>query len=325
MARQRFIHPDIWSDPSLGSLKPIERLMFIGLFSNADDEGRLPGNPAYLRSTIFPYDDFSNAQIKTMRDRISSVCPNVLVYEVAGIEYIALLQWQRYQSPRYAKPSKYPSPDRGKPVESSLKPCNQIDANMTQDCNQIDASLQPNSNNIATTDSNRDSISIMSLSSARAREKQPSEPQDPLDEPTPSAPSAELSEAFMALTGAPITPAVLEDIQVYKTDLGVDEDLILEVIRETKRKGKRTWDYARGIIRNALQEGISTGEAFRARAGPQSLAKPNRGKGNLTYRKGGNENGQAAASGAYTEPGIDWDAVFDKAARARDLAARDTR
>ena len=122
MARQRFIHPDIWSDPSLGSLKPIERLMFIGLFSNADDEGRLPGNPAYLRSTIFPYDDFSNAQIKAMRDRISSVCSNVLIYEVAGIEYIALLQWQRYQSPRYAKPSKYPSPDRGKPVDNSPKP-----------------------------------------------------------------------------------------------------------------------------------------------------------------------------------------------------------
>lgn len=110
MARQRFIHPEIWTDPSLGSLKPIERLFFIGCFSNADDEGRLLGNPAYLRSTIFPYDNFSLEEIKIIRDNVVRACRSVVLYEVNNIEYIAFLKWKEYQKPKYPKPSRIPPP-----------------------------------------------------------------------------------------------------------------------------------------------------------------------------------------------------------------------
>jgi len=51
------IDPSIWSDEKLGLLSPLHRLLFIGLFSNADDEGRLPGHPNYIKSLIFPYDN----------------------------------------------------------------------------------------------------------------------------------------------------------------------------------------------------------------------------------------------------------------------------
>jgi len=110
MARQRFIHPEIWTDPSVGSLRPIERLFFIGCFSNADDEGRLLANPAYLRSTIFPYDDLTLDEVKTIRDNVVKTCKNVVLYEVNGVEYIAFLKWKEYQKPKYPKPSKLPPP-----------------------------------------------------------------------------------------------------------------------------------------------------------------------------------------------------------------------
>jgi hypothetical protein len=110
MARQRFIHPDIWSDPTLGKLTIPERLMFIGCFSNADDEGRLLGNAAYLRSTIFPYDDLSIDEVVAMRDHIVAVCKNLVYYTVDEVEYLAFRKWNDYQKPKYAKPSKLPAP-----------------------------------------------------------------------------------------------------------------------------------------------------------------------------------------------------------------------
>jgi hypothetical protein len=110
VARQRFIHPDIWADPTLAKLTPTERLLFIGCFSNADDEGRLLGSAAYLRSTIFPYDDLSIEEVAAMRDHITATCKNVIYYIVDDIEYIAFVKWSEYQKPKYPKPSKLPEP-----------------------------------------------------------------------------------------------------------------------------------------------------------------------------------------------------------------------
>lgn len=110
MARQRFIHPEFWTDPSIGQLTPTERLFFIGCFSNADDEGRLLGNPAYLRSIIFPYDDMSIDDVRTMRDRVVAICRNLVLYNVDGVEYLAFRKWREYQKPKYPTPSKLPPP-----------------------------------------------------------------------------------------------------------------------------------------------------------------------------------------------------------------------
>lgn len=110
MARQRFIHPSLWSDPTLGQLALSERLLFVGCFSNADDEGRLIATPAYLRATIFPYDDLTLKDIQQMRDHMASVCRNLVIYTVDGTEYIAFTKWARYQKPRFPQPSSLPAP-----------------------------------------------------------------------------------------------------------------------------------------------------------------------------------------------------------------------
>jgi hypothetical protein len=57
MARIRTIKPDIWGSEQLGSVSRAARLLFIGLITQADDEGRLKGSPRRLKATIFPYDD----------------------------------------------------------------------------------------------------------------------------------------------------------------------------------------------------------------------------------------------------------------------------
>jgi hypothetical protein len=110
VARQRFIHPEIWKDPVYGKLQPIEQLLFIGLFSIADDEGRLLADAAYLRSEIFPFKDYTNKKVQSIRDAVVQAMVNVHLYRANGYDYIALLKWAEYQKPKYPKPSKLPPP-----------------------------------------------------------------------------------------------------------------------------------------------------------------------------------------------------------------------
>lgn len=110
MARQRFIWPDIWTDPTFGRLSPAEMLFFVGAFSNADDEGRLLGDAAYLRSAIFPYQQFTIDEVREIRDAVVKAHKKLSLYEVDGIEYLAFLSWRDYQTPKYPKPSKLPLP-----------------------------------------------------------------------------------------------------------------------------------------------------------------------------------------------------------------------
>lgn len=58
MARKRMIDPNFWTDEKLGECCIEERLLFMGLISNANDEGYGRANPKLLKSIIFPYDDF---------------------------------------------------------------------------------------------------------------------------------------------------------------------------------------------------------------------------------------------------------------------------
>ncbi len=48
---------EFWHDEKIGSLPPEARLLYIGTWSLADDNGVLRGNPAYIRSQLFAYDE----------------------------------------------------------------------------------------------------------------------------------------------------------------------------------------------------------------------------------------------------------------------------
>lgn len=110
MARQRFIWPDIWTDPTVARLEPLAMLLFIGCFSNADDDGRLLGDAAYLKSTVFPYQPLTVEEVEKCRDAMLSQCPTIERYDVQGLTYLAFKRWTAHQKPKYPKPSKLPPP-----------------------------------------------------------------------------------------------------------------------------------------------------------------------------------------------------------------------
>lgn len=112
MPRRRMIDPDFWNDGRVKRLSPTERLLFVGMISYADDEGRLLADPAFLRSKIFPYDDFALEDIISMRDHILKTNPNLQLYQNAGEDYLYFRKWPRYQKPSHPQPSKLPKPPK---------------------------------------------------------------------------------------------------------------------------------------------------------------------------------------------------------------------
>lgn len=56
MSRIRSIHPGLWSDESFMSLSPLARLLYIGLWNEAFDDGVFAWKPQTLKAKIFPGD-----------------------------------------------------------------------------------------------------------------------------------------------------------------------------------------------------------------------------------------------------------------------------
>jgi hypothetical protein len=107
---RRWLDPAFFTDEKLAKATLEERHLFAAMIANQDDDGRLLGHPGYLRSIAFPYDDFTNEDVKRMRDHLAEVNPNIIVYDNSGDEYIQLKRHARYQQPRYYHKSKFPAP-----------------------------------------------------------------------------------------------------------------------------------------------------------------------------------------------------------------------
>ena len=109
MARKRMIDPNIWQSEDFGKLSNLAKLIFIALFSLADDEGRGRCNPTYLKSTIFPYnEDLRSADVEVALSEISRTM-SVIFYSYDGSSYYSLLSWNTFQ--KIDKPSKSNIPE----------------------------------------------------------------------------------------------------------------------------------------------------------------------------------------------------------------------
>ena len=111
MARRRMIDPNFWESEDVSKLTIRQRLLLIGLFSNADDEGKIRGNPAFVRSAVFRYDDFTLSDIEQDLNMIESI-GSIEQYDVCGSRYIRLVNWKKFQRVDKPQPSVIPNPVR---------------------------------------------------------------------------------------------------------------------------------------------------------------------------------------------------------------------
>ena len=80
MARRRMLDPNIWESEDYARLSVLAKLVFVGMISNSDDEGRGRANAMYLKSKIFPYDTETTAQdIDKALDEIAKQLIDILL------------------------------------------------------------------------------------------------------------------------------------------------------------------------------------------------------------------------------------------------------
>jgi hypothetical protein len=125
MARIRTLKPGAWQDERVGDLSHGARLLWIGLITMADDEGRLRELPTAINGHVFPHDNIANAKLVRWLVEIEET-GMIVRYEAAGKRYIDLPNWRAHQRVDRPSPSELPAPpstiDRRTSDESFVEP-----------------------------------------------------------------------------------------------------------------------------------------------------------------------------------------------------------
>lgn len=108
MARARNIKPGFFMNEKLVELPYETRLMFIGLWTLADREGRMEDRPVRIKMSLFPADPIdADDLLQQLHD-----AGFILRYEVDGVAYIEVTAFTKHQNPHYKEaPSTIPAPD----------------------------------------------------------------------------------------------------------------------------------------------------------------------------------------------------------------------
>lgn len=93
MARARTIKPSFFKNEELAELPMEARLLFIGLWTLADAEGKLEWRPKRIKAEIFPYDDIDCTGLV----RCLHGAGFIQVYESDGLEFVYLPSFQKHQ------------------------------------------------------------------------------------------------------------------------------------------------------------------------------------------------------------------------------------
>jgi hypothetical protein len=125
MARARTIKQGFFTNDELGKLRPAVRLLFAGLWTLADRNGRLLDRPVKIKTEVLPYDhvDVDGALSELAK------CGFIMRYEVDNTNCIQVVNWAKHQRPHpretasdvpppvgWAVARPWPEPDPGSPT-----------------------------------------------------------------------------------------------------------------------------------------------------------------------------------------------------------------
>ena len=103
MPRIRTVKPEFWDDEKLAKLSRDQRLLYIGLWNFADDIGVISGNPLWIKSRIFPYDQIQVQQFEGwMNDLVKHGFISQFSYNAEDFYYLPnLTRHQVISRPNY--------------------------------------------------------------------------------------------------------------------------------------------------------------------------------------------------------------------------------
>ena len=107
MARIRSIRPEFWEDPTIGRLSRDARLLYIGLWNMADDEGRFRWNLRRIVGELFSFD--ADADVEAWMRELTAA-RRVVRYSIDGEDLAFIPTFKEYQKPNRPTGSKLPEP-----------------------------------------------------------------------------------------------------------------------------------------------------------------------------------------------------------------------
>jgi hypothetical protein len=135
MARIRTIKPEFWGDEKMAPLSAVDRLVFLGLISMADDAGRTVDNIKTVDGFIFPETDESS------RDSLANLASTGRIIRYtseSGQKLIQVANWLRHQ--KVDRPSRYVLPA---PAECSRECRESIDKDSRSDLGPTTVDQRP--------------------------------------------------------------------------------------------------------------------------------------------------------------------------------------
>lgn len=108
MARIRSLKPELWLSPQVMNLTHSGRLMFVGLITQADDEGRGLADARRLKAAVFPGDDCKLDDVESWLADVEKqqLC---IIYDGQNGRLYQLTGWHHQKVPK-AQPSNYQPP-----------------------------------------------------------------------------------------------------------------------------------------------------------------------------------------------------------------------
>ena len=116
MAKSRSINSAIRMSQSFAKLTHRQRDLWHGIIVVADDQGRLPGLAAAIRSMVWPLDNISIEEVESDILAVEDV-GMIFRYEIDTKSYMQIVNWWKYQKMQWAGESSYP------PVDGWLDRC----------------------------------------------------------------------------------------------------------------------------------------------------------------------------------------------------------
>ncbi|MGM5532505.1 hypothetical protein ACP3UV_21970 [Mixta calida] len=114
MARSRNIKPGFFTNDELAECSPLARLLFAGLWTIADKEGRLDDRPKKIKALVLPFDNVDcDDCLKQLDDR-----GFITRYSVNNSDYIQINNWKKHQNPHCKEaPSEIPEQLKEQPAQ----------------------------------------------------------------------------------------------------------------------------------------------------------------------------------------------------------------
>lgn len=96
MARIRSVHPSLFTDEAWVSCGPLARILYIGLWTDADDQGLFEWKPLQIKMRLLPGDA---GDVPAMLDEL--VCAGLIQpYEALGKRFGAIANFRKFQRPQ---------------------------------------------------------------------------------------------------------------------------------------------------------------------------------------------------------------------------------